>query len=241
MPVCLSLAMLRGAREGWDGQRAVGVRGAGASARARGRGRGQRRASLGCGDGALGMSDTHVAQAVDVRVRDFDAVAFLLDIGTLWGEAHARALGHLRAARSAAQNRCVLWQRPAWVEGERAPGACGMRTWIVLGVSSLRITVAVPARAGVCVAMTSCGPSVVLRSVTVFLAVVDSHVTVACKLSCPQRFCAHVRSVKTRSDQSREVTNAPSRASADANGPGLVGHCRCSRARAGPIHVRWAH
>jgi hypothetical protein len=33
-----------------------------------------------------------------------------------------------------------------------------MRTWIVLGVSSLRITVAVPARAGVCVAMTSCGP-----------------------------------------------------------------------------------
>lgn len=95
--------MLRGAREGWDGQRAVGVRGAGASARARGRGRGQRRASLGCGDGALGMSDTHVAQAVDVRVRDFDAVAFLLDIGTLWGEAHARARSLARGTIGSAE------------------------------------------------------------------------------------------------------------------------------------------
>ena len=124
------------------------------------------------------------------------------------GARRTRALGHLRAARSAAQSRCVLWQRPAWVEGERAPGACGMRTWIVLGVSSLRITVAVPARAGVFVAMTRCG--VGGRSVTmIYLRLRCASVSWlhACVMEIPFQFredrILHVRQreVRFRSDR----------------------------------------
>ena len=120
-------------------------------------------------------------------------------------------LGHLRAARSAVQS-SVLWQRPAqgqgMVKGERAPGACGMRTWIVLGVSSMRITVAVPARAGVFVAMTRCG--VGGRSVTMIylrLRCASESWLHACVMEIPFQFredrILHVRQreVRFRSDR----------------------------------------
>ena len=230
--------MLRGAREGWDGQRAVGVRGAGAGARARARargcGHGQRRASLGCGDGALGMSDTHVAQAVDVRVRDFDAVAFLLDIGTLWGEAHARARSLARGTiGSAEQVRVVA------ASGMGRGRARARRMW---NAHLDRVGRLVLAHHSSCAGACWC-----LRRHDKLWAERRSVAESGCRRQYLTRLHAHfyvteIRQFREESDQSLEARNIETR---------LHGRLRLwlarscwplqVRVRAGPIHVRWAH